>query len=357
MGFEIWKSKNKKIPASSGNISQNDLRRATPMSKTSLNSNISNITLDEIKRSSKQRWQDANRKSQLMRSTSKQWQRVSKEKKRTPSELRQIRDSYARSVRKTSVMPQEEFIIEEGMLEDLCEIAGEEAAKGGGILSSNEKDELICRLSKNRNTECVFKSAKNLRKFSTASMKGNTIALDVTGNIVTLDDRSNEFINSKRTSALSVVGDGETRRSSATSKRPSVLSRLSERRKSSIIRQNPRGSSLVAPIDHGPGLGRLSPTSIDRRLSILSANSSNEDQVKRLSGTKSIMSTKSTEQDGLKLRRKSLQVSNLSKMPNEVHGLTTHVNYRTEVQALKYAQGNERCSCCKSFLTTFNIYL
>ena len=72
MGFEIWKSKNKKIPASSGNISQNDLRRATPMSKTSLNSNISNITLDEIKRSSKQRWQDANRKSQLMRSTCKQ---------------------------------------------------------------------------------------------------------------------------------------------------------------------------------------------------------------------------------------------------------------------------------------------
>jgi len=31
-------------------------------------------------------------------------------------------------------MPAEEFIIEEGMLEDLCEIAGEEAYKGGGIL-------------------------------------------------------------------------------------------------------------------------------------------------------------------------------------------------------------------------------
>ena len=182
----------------------------------------------------------------------------------------------------------------------------------------------------------------------------NTIALDVTGNIVTLDDRSNEFLNSKRASALSM---SDERRTSATSKRPSVLSKISERRKSSIIRQNPRGSSLVAPIDPGPGLGRLSPTSIDRRLSILSANSSNEDQVKRLSATRSIISSKSTEQDGLKLRRKSLQVSNLSKMPNEVHGLTTHVNYRTEVQALKYAQGNERCSCCKSFLTTFNIYL
>ena len=68
MGFEIWKRKKGKIPTSSG---QNDLRRATPMSKTSLNSIISNITLDEIKRSSKQRWQDANRKSQLIRSTCK----------------------------------------------------------------------------------------------------------------------------------------------------------------------------------------------------------------------------------------------------------------------------------------------
>jgi len=77
MGFEIWKTrksrKEKKIPQSSGNTQAADdsLRRATPMSKTSLSSNVSNITLDEIKRSSKQRWQDANRKSQLIRSTCK----------------------------------------------------------------------------------------------------------------------------------------------------------------------------------------------------------------------------------------------------------------------------------------------
>jgi len=179
-------------------------------------------------------------------------------------------------------------------------------------------------------------------------MKGNAIGLDITGNIVTLDDRSNEYLGEHRASTRSSI-----RSSRLDSHESSHENELPTPKRSSVIGRN-RVSTLVAPTDKGVS-GSEGQSSTDRRVSMVSLISNNSDDPhKRISAQHR---TSRSEQDGLKLRRKSLQVSNLSKMSNEVHGLTTHVNYRTEVQALKYAQSNEKCSCCKSFLTTFNIYL
>ena len=49
--------------------------------------------------------------------------------------FRQIRDEPNRLCRKASVAPDEAFIVEEVLLEDLCAIAGEEALEGGNIIS------------------------------------------------------------------------------------------------------------------------------------------------------------------------------------------------------------------------------
>ena len=48
--------------------------------------------------------------------------------------FRQIRDEPNRLCRKASVAPDEAFIVEEVLLEDLCAIAGEEALEGGNII-------------------------------------------------------------------------------------------------------------------------------------------------------------------------------------------------------------------------------
>ena len=48
--------------------------------------------------------------------------------------LRQIRDEPNRLCRKASVAPDEAFIVEEVLLEDLCALAGEEALEGGNII-------------------------------------------------------------------------------------------------------------------------------------------------------------------------------------------------------------------------------
>ena len=59
---------------------------------------------------------------------------ASKSGRKTPLELRKIRDNPDRKVRKMSMAPNEAFIVEESMLEDLCEASGEEARDGGNIL-------------------------------------------------------------------------------------------------------------------------------------------------------------------------------------------------------------------------------
>ena len=54
--------------------------------------------------------------------------------KQKKSALCKIRDRDSRELRRTSVAPDVGFIVEEGFLEDLCEIAGEEANTGGNII-------------------------------------------------------------------------------------------------------------------------------------------------------------------------------------------------------------------------------
>jgi len=96
-----------------------------------------------------------------------------KRKSRKPEELRKIRDKPNRTCRKASTAPDQAFIVEEALLEDLCAIAGEEAHEGGNIILTREKEELIRRLSTNHATADIFKNTTNMRKFSTQSMRGD----------------------------------------------------------------------------------------------------------------------------------------------------------------------------------------
>merc|ERR1712168_264982 len=103
-----------------------------------------------------------------------------KRKRRKSKELRKIRDKPNRMCRKASTAPDQAFIVEEALLEDLCAIAGEEAHDGGNIIMSREKEELIRRLSRNQATADIFKSTKNIRKFSTNSLRSAPSTLSQT---------------------------------------------------------------------------------------------------------------------------------------------------------------------------------
>ena len=48
--------------------------------------------------------------------------------------LRKIREKPNRTCRKASTAPDQAFIVEEALLEDLCAIAGEEAHEDGNII-------------------------------------------------------------------------------------------------------------------------------------------------------------------------------------------------------------------------------
>ena len=50
------------------------------------------------------------------------------------TDFRKIRDKPNRMCRKASTAPDQAFIVEEALLEDLCAIAGEEAHDGGNII-------------------------------------------------------------------------------------------------------------------------------------------------------------------------------------------------------------------------------
>merc|ERR1712168_1713306 len=86
-------------------------------------------------------------------------------RRKTLRELRQIRDEPNRLCRKASVAPDEAFIVEEVLLEDLCALAGEEALEGGNIILSREKEELISRLSKNPETAMYSKQQQIFESF------------------------------------------------------------------------------------------------------------------------------------------------------------------------------------------------
>merc|ERR1711892_807971 len=104
------------------------------------------------------------------------------QRRKTPLELRRIRDASDRKVRKMSVAPNEAFIVEETMLEDLCEASGEEARDGGNIILMEEKEELLRRLSTNPKTRSVFSNQSSIRRYSTAAVTKGDGEL-VSGNV------------------------------------------------------------------------------------------------------------------------------------------------------------------------------
>jgi len=122
-----------------------------------------------------------------------------KRKSRKPEDLRKIRDKPNRMCRKASTAPDQAFIVEEALLEDLCAIAGEEAHDGGNIIMSREKEELIRRLSRNQATADIFKNTKNIRKFSTNSIRGDY----TTGTLVNMpnNDKSLSSVSSSHHSS------------------------------------------------------------------------------------------------------------------------------------------------------------
>lgn len=229
-------------------------------------------------------------------------------RRKTLRELRQIRDEPNRLCRKASVAPDEAFIVEEVLLEDLCALAGEEALEGGNIILSREKEELISRLSKNPETADVFKTTTNVRKFSTNSLRGelpNGI-LDSQPRISCRVSQSTRLSQSSRVSQ-SLMESIQTAR----------LSRGSQ--SGSYINGSNRGSNQSSHSDiHNESRGAVDDTVKLRRISIKQAQTT---------------------------------------CPKGVHELMTQSNYRTEIQALKVAQKRESCTCARNCFLLCNIYI
>jgi len=135
-----------------------------------------------------------------------------KRKRRKSKELRKIRDKPNRMCRKASTAPDQAFIVEEALLEDLCAIAGEEAHDGGNIILSREKEELIRRLSMNQATADVFKNTTNIRKFSTVSQRGEL----TTDFSLTAEPRSSQVLQKSPNGSLKrgSITDGSLKRGS-----------------------------------------------------------------------------------------------------------------------------------------------
>lgn len=93
-------------------------------------------------------------------------------KRKSVQVLRSIRDNDNRLIRKTSIAPDQSFICEETILEDLCEISGLEAKGAGnrGIILREQKMDLLRRLSRNPETADVFSNERNFRRFSEKAM-------------------------------------------------------------------------------------------------------------------------------------------------------------------------------------------
>merc|ERR1711917_48596 len=217
-------------------------------------------------------------------------------RRKTLRELRQIRDEPNRLCRKASVAPDEAFIVEEVLLEDLCALAGEEALEGGNIILSREKEELISRLSKNPETADVFKTTTNVRKFSTNSLRG---------------ELPNGILDSQ----------------------PRISCRVSQSSMESIqTARSSRGSQSGSYIN-GSNRG---------------SNQSSQSDIHNES--------RGAVDDTVKLRRISIKQAQTT-CPKGVHELMTQSNYRTEIQALKVAQKRESCTCARNCFLLCNIYI
>merc|ERR1711917_193696 len=223
-------------------------------------------------------------------------------RRKTLRELRQIRDEPNRLCRKASVAPDEAFIVEEVLLEDLCALAGEEALEGGNIILSREKEELISRLSKNPETADVFKTTTIVRKFSTNSLRG---------------ELPNGILDSQPRISCRVSQSTRLSQSSMESIQTARLSRGSQ--SGSYINGSNRGSNQSSHSDiHNESRGAVDDTVKLRRISIKQAQTT---------------------------------------CPKGVHELMTQSNYRTEIQALKVAQKRESCTCARNCFLLCNIYI
>ena len=58
-------------------------------------------------------------------------------------------------------------------MEDLCEIAGEEAEIGGEIMLGDDKSDLLKRISKNTATKDIFKSQDSYQSFVNNKIAGS----------------------------------------------------------------------------------------------------------------------------------------------------------------------------------------
>jgi len=218
---------------------------------------------------------------------------VGPKRRRTARELRQIRDQPTRLCRKSSVAPDEAFIVEEVLLEDLCALAGEEANKGGNLILSREKEELMKRLARNPETRNVFRSTKNVRKFSTNSIRGVDPS---TSNSSPSNCNIQVSSNNSRVS-LNMSNRGSNCGSNAGTKR------------------------LSTPLNNAPELPE---------------NKIIEDTVR--------------------LRRRSMKKAQ-NYCPNGAHDLMTQSNYRSEIKALRIAQQRESCTTARNCLMLCNIYI
>merc|ERR1712168_1288489 len=172
------------------------------------------VSLTELKSMKSSKTYDSNMSNVSNKSQKKQRRRKSNK------ELRKIRDKPSRMCRKASTVPDQAFIVEEALLEDLCAIAGEEAHDGGNIILSREKEELIRRLSMNQATSDVFKNTTNIRKFSTNSLRGGSCTLSQT-----LDTHTRGSILTAPRDSYS-QDPGRLSQNSSITKRGSILSNV-----------------------------------------------------------------------------------------------------------------------------------
>ena len=183
------------------------------------------------------------------------------------------------------------------------------------LFRTREKEELIRRLSTNHATADIFKNTKNMRKFSTQSMRGDHPTLSVT-------------IDSQRPSKLSNTSSNSSHHSNPKDGRGSVLTLLNS-------------DGVQDPL-------RLRNFSISFERSYIAQGSPN--------GELRPVRRKSLKLYWKRTRRQSIkQVQKTS--PKGAHELMAQANYRTEIQALKMAQKRESCTCVKNCFALCNIYI
>jgi len=115
------------------------------------------------------------------------------------------------------------------MLEDLCQVSGEEARDGGNIILHEEKEELLRRISTNPRTRSVFSSTSAVKRFSTSAVVKGDECVEV----------------APRSSVAS--------RSSSISKRPSQLSQHSQPHMGNYNVTRARRQSVQAAVSANPG--------------------------------------------------------------------------------------------------------